>query len=100
MIDIAKQSFCSDVFNGRLFPFEMLCANNERYNKARNKYKEKETLLLNMLNDEQTMLYEKAQDCSTECQIAQTEQAFKMGLKYAFEMLKDLKDIEFIKEIE
>lgn len=100
MIDIAKQSFCSDVFNGRLFPFEMICKNNEEFEKAREKHKEAENRLFDALNQEQTLLYEKAQDCYTGCINSQIEQAFKMGLKYAFEMLKDLKDIEFIKEIE
>lgn len=100
MVNIAKQSFCSDVFNGRLFPFEMICKNNEDFEKARKKHNEAENQLFNLLSKEQTLLYEKAQDCYTEYINLQIEQAFKMGLKYAFEMLKDLKDIEFIKEIE
>lgn len=100
MIDIAKQSFCSDIFNGRLFPFEMICQKNKEYDKARKRHDEEETRFLNSLSKEQIILYEKAQNCYMECINPQIEQAFKMGLKYAFEMFKDLKDIEFIKEIE
>lgn len=75
----------------------MILQKNEEYDKAWKKFDEEETLFLNSLSKEQVTHYEKVQNGYMECVNPQIEQAFKMGLKYAFEMLRDLKDIELKK---
>lgn len=76
----------------------MLTVNNPEYSEYRKKHKESENAFLSELDKKQIQLYEKSQDDFIDSQNALIEKAFKLGLKYAFEMFKDLKDIEFIKE--